>query len=86
MTTSASRVRRTPVGRRWTPQGSDYRPAFGFVPWLAFDLRAFILRFDVFFDIESRGYRPVQARSSSADHVLTMRSGVTPHSAARSQP
>ena len=64
----------------------DYRPAFGFLPWFALDLRAFILRLVVFFDMKGRGYPAAQASSSSALHVFTMRSAGTSHSAARSQP
>lgn len=63
------------------------RPAFGLVPWLAFDLRAFIFFFDVRFDIGTQCYRaPVQASTSSADHVLTIDSSGTPHRAALSAP
>jgi hypothetical protein len=63
-----------------------YLPVLGFLPWLAFDLRALSFRLVVFFDIGRRGYRRVQARSSSAPHELTTRSTGTPRSAARSQP
>lgn len=35
----------------WISTARRYRPAFGFLPWLAFFLRALILRFLVFFDI-----------------------------------
>jgi hypothetical protein len=77
----------------------DQRPAFGFVPWLAFLRRALILRLLVFFDIRlirlpaggpslpmHQMWLAVQARRSSAGQVLTMVVGSMPWRAALSQP
>lgn len=66
------------------------RPAFGLVPWFAFLRRALTFFLFVFFDIAGRryavGWVPVQAMSSSAPHVLTMRSGSMPWATALSHP
>jgi hypothetical protein len=73
------------------------RPAFGFVPWFALEVRAFCFFFDVRFDIGAPCYRagpedhmpgraPTQARTSSAAQVFTIDSIGTPQRTALSQP
>jgi hypothetical protein len=47
-----------PGRRRWRDRsGYERRPALGLLPWFAGLRRAFVLRFEVFFDIGPRGYR-----------------------------
>jgi hypothetical protein len=90
------------VRRGVEPRPDQPRPAFGFVPWLALEVRAFCFFFDVRFDIGARWYRRppptaqarpyaaacavVQARTSSAAQVFTIDSIGTPQRTALSQP